>query len=371
MSFRSFLPLFLFLLVATMGCGGGSDSGGEISAAPQPVYGNATLRISQQVRAQIVPERVDTVRITGFQSGIVGGVYDARAGGVPFPPRELPLAPVYTLENVPTNVDNIMLEYLDGAQVIGMYFQEVKLVDGQVYEIIDPAIASRPPELTEFSVFAGWTPPGVNWKHPVGENPYVWTGLAPFGNYNAADHIDEIDYASESGKDFYKWDALRRFTVWEISDPTIATVYNGSAYNSSFRAGNLKGLRPGIVTLTGRFFDLTSSVKVEFVQEGSGDPEPRIRVENSSDITGIDRVNIYRAFFEGATPTYDERDVTADLIYRPSDNPGVAAWDTTPGREGYFVRGPEVGRVALWARHPKDLNWTPVVIENEAPEMNG
>ncbi len=263
MFLRSFLPLFLFLLVFTTGCGGGSDSGGEISAAPQPVYGNATLRISQQVRAQLVPDRVDTVRITGFQSGIVGGVYDARAGGIPFPARELPLAPVYTLENVPTNVDNIMLEYLDGSQVIGMYFQEVKLVDGQVYEIVDPAIATRPTELTAFSVVVGWTPPGEIWKCGIGQNWEIWTEVFAVSDFNPKDHEWTLPHEGEEG--FEVWDALKRFTVWEVSDPTIATVFNGSSFNSTYRAGNVKGLRPGIVTLTGRFFDVTASTQIEFV----------------------------------------------------------------------------------------------------------
>lgn len=351
-----------------MGCGGGSDSGGEISAAPQPVYGNATLRISQQVRTQLVPDRVDTVRITGFQSGIVGGVYDARAGGAPLPPRQLPLAPVYTLENVPTNVDNIMLEYLDGSQVIGMYFQEVKLVDGQVYEIVDPAISTRPPDLTAFTAYAGWAPPGEIWKCPLGEWDYAWTEVAPYANYNATNVLDDPSFNLENDPEFPKWDALKRFTVWEVSDPTIARVYNGSAFNSTFRAGNMKGLRPGVVTLTGRFFDLTASTQVEFVEEPAV-PNVYLTVRNEAEISGVDKISAIGRFSDGKyPPTNWDRDVVKELEYRSSDDPEIAAWDTTPGREGHYIRGNKLGRVALWVRYPGNLNWEPVPIENKASE---
>ena len=362
-------------LIFSFGCGGGgSDSISDTSGGQQsPSYGYATLRISQQVQSQIVPARVDTVRVTGFQGVFIGGVWDARGGGSPYPPREIPLAPVYTLDNVPTSVNNILIEYLDAGQVIGMYFQDVELVDGQVFEIVDPAIATRPEELTAFSVFVGWAPPGEVFKCPVGEHDFVWTEPVPFPSYDAATHLYNSDMPPWSNNpigpddaDFNIWIALRKFTVWQTSDPTIATAFNGSTFNSSYRTGNVKGHKPGLVTLTGRFFDLSASTQIQFVEVPA---YPWVSTYLHYD--GVsDRYQAEGSFWAvDPDPRNWSDDVTQDLIYRPSDDPEIAAWDTRPGRKGYLVRGTKVGKVALWARHPNQLNWTPVLIENSASEQ--
>ncbi len=358
-------------LIFSFGCGGGaSDSVGDVPAQQSSNYGYATIRISQQIRGQIVPARVDTVRITGFEGIFVGGVWDARGGGSPYPPREMSLAPTYTLENVPTNVNNILIEYLDGDVVIGMYFQDVKLTNGQVYTIVDPALVTRPEELNFFSIFTGWLPPGEIIKCHVGEQYGVGAEPVPFPSNQVAEYLYEPmpPWSNEpidpQDPEFGVYQMLRKFTVWEVSDPTIATAYNGSTFNSDFRTGAVRPKKPGRVTLTARFFDLTSTTEIEFVE-----PRPYPWVETYLNEKTSDRWEASGHFFaRDPEPREWQADVTEEVIYRLSDDPAVADWDRSPGRKGYIVRGSKPGKVALWARHPKQLNWSVIVVENATPE---
>lgn len=55
------------------------------------------------------------------------------------------------------------------------------------------------------------------------------------------------------------------------------------------------------------------------------------------------------------------------MIYRASDAPEVARWDTTTGREGYIVLGNAEGEVVLFARYPGSAAWTSILVENRFP----
>ncbi len=368
------LALFWVALLALSGCGGGGGSsvGQDVPQAAGPT-GFATLEIRQQIQAQLVPSQVDTVRITGFQSAFVEGVYDAFAGGTPYPPRELPLQPVYVLEDVPVSVDNIRIEYLDAGEVIGLYFQEVELSPGQVFEIVDPAIGTKPEDMNAFSVVAlngdvAFSPPG--------ELPTSFTGEHRGFGMEAikADSIDLYEYFTAPRDDNFPYfysDLLRRFMVWSSSNTEVATVSNGSLFNSTNQSGSVKPHSPGTVTITGQFFNLSASVDVRFIGPA---PVPEVSISrwdldppelDDWSPEGVQRIRVYGWFFDiNSSPPQWERDVTAELFYRPSDNPGVADWDPTPGREGHIVRGTQIGEVLLWVRYPTMYEWIAVPVSN-------
>ncbi len=104
-------------------------------------------------RASDDPLEIDSVRITGFKFAVIDGVFDPLGGGVTYPAQELPLSPTYTLEGVPSNTTDIRIEYLDAGQTVGLYVEEITLVPGQVFEIVDPAFVSRPEGVEDFEIF--------------------------------------------------------------------------------------------------------------------------------------------------------------------------------------------------------------------------
>ncbi len=354
------------------GCGGSSE--GPVTSVDgtgqSTPTGFANIRVSQQVRSQAVPASVDTVRVTGFQSAIINGVFDALGGGIPFPSQELPFAPTYTISNVPVAVDSIRIEYLDSGTVVGLVVVPVQLQAGQVLEINDPAFISKPSNVPSFEL--SLRPSGAfPYAAPEGELVHLYPGLndAPplrcivpmltdletqifESKFSPDDSIADVVPLSFQVSDF---------TLFQSSNPSAISVGNSGSFNSTFRSGTLSILAPGTATITATYFDIVRTITLNVV-EPSGPFEVQPNPEMIDPLT-IERFIANGRFLNsGGIPV--ERIVTTELIFRPSEKPEVAEWDLTPGREGFILRGSQPGRVILWAQHRDNPIWIPVPVIN-------
>lgn len=351
MRYKLLLICALALFVSS--CGGGSgDAVGGSQNVPAPV-GTTSIRIEQSIRAQAVPvpPSIDQVRITGSASGIVNGVLTVDGGGRPFGPQTFPVAPVYVLENVPVNVDFLSLEYLDAGVVKGLYYQKVQLVEGQTYEIKDPAIGFRPDSLTDFKVKA---------------TGYAGTTIPAGQTVDVPDISRSQVFLNPVLLDGSESDLLRRFTVYKSDNPAVATVTNGGVdFNSSDTSGNISGVSIGRTKIRAVFFDIEKEIDInvyDFATVGFG--QLVLNYEYSFDVISGDnrQPQRFRAFFDLQDPLFpgggvqDFTEVTRQVEWY-SDSPDILTFDTTPGREGYFHLSGELGVVNVSAYYPQYLLW--------------
>lgn len=367
----SVLLLSLYLVAALTGCGGGSDAAFS-GASVQPMVGTSTLVVRQSIQAKAVPASINRVVIGGFRSLIVDGVPDPFAGGETFPVREFPLSNAYTIENVPVDTTTIRIQYFEGTKLVGIFVDEVKLQENETFEIVDPSFISRP-EVDQFDLILT---DGLSFVAPPGERPVVVAGLTypilqfvvpALGDLETALFEERINSSVGLGsqQDFELSDSIRAFTVFSSTNSAVLDVKNGGVVNTSHGSGTLWPLKAGDSTITANFLGIVKSLDVRvtalhrpFVRIG----QMRNLNISTTPVT-ISRVNgiadlIYDTHIESGIDVHDE------LIYRPSDKPNVAQWDSAPGREGYIIRGSEVGRVVLWVQHPNNYIWVPVLIEN-------
>lgn len=357
--------LLAFLVLFFVGCGS-SGGGSGIETGPEPV-GTTTVTIQQQIQRQAVPvpASITQVRITGTASGIVEGILTVDGGGRPFGPVTYPIAPVYTLENVPVNVDFISLEYLDNnGAVRGLYYQKVQLVVGRTYEIIDPAITFRPDDITDFEVIgqlsSGYGAPGTVFQVPNLPGQRLLPVL-PDGTPN---------------------ELLQKFTVYHSENPEIIKVANGGVYfNSADTSGILHPQGIGRAKIKATFFDLEKTIGVETYDANSVGlgalighygfrPSLVLEVEAGALIWNNELAEqqskddrFYAAF---AVQTLDPNsglgfgqpyDVSDEVEWLSSD-PDILRFDNTSGRAGYFTLPGEQGKVLIYAHYPPFKTWT-------------
>ncbi len=366
---KYFLTLVLVCTLVGCGGGGGSEVAAGGSGTNNDPIGSATIQVRQSIQAQAVPASIDTVRVTGFRFAINGGVLNPIGGGVTLASREFPLSPLYTIEDVPTNTTAIRIEYLDGGQVVGLYVQEITLTPGQVLEIVDPAFVSVPEGVEEFELFlvGAYTtlaPPGEKIVVVGGfaaDFPVLFFAVPESPDLESIVFADSLPNTQVDGRDVT--DEIRAFTSFSSSNPSVVDVANSGLFNSTFKSGTLNVKQAGDATITASFLGLTASLDVRAVIVESPFVRPDALLR-SYDPPTVERIPTT------AEVVYPRRietnvDVSTELIFRPSDKPEVARWDTTPGREGYIIRGSQPGRVVLWAQHPNNYIWLPVPVLNQ------
>lgn len=311
--------VFAWILLLLVGCEGGGNS----DTPPSPIPSNAglsgntaTLVVRQTIESRAVPDSVDSVRITGLISGIIDGLYFIDGGGVGYGPLERPLAPEYRFRDVPVEVDSIKLEYIDGSQVVGLYYQAVALAPGGVLEIVDPAFATAEDfpavEARIESIYSATRP---------GRPPVVPVGPWGAGAFLVAPNATEPD------------PSLLAFTVWSSSDESIAVVHNGGSFHGSDFTGLVTGVRPGLATLTGRYFHLEASTTVEIIEL------PRVFLSEIilEDDQALGQFRARGLFRDGTTgQTVEDRDITEEVEWVAGD-PSVVNISNTPGQKGRYT----------------------------------
>ncbi len=355
------------------GCGGSSGGDGPVvnSGGNQVAIGTSTLVVRQTVQSKAVPASVDRVRISGYLIDIIGGVPDPFGGGETFQAREFPSMPTYTLENVRADTQTTKIEYFDADQLVGVYVEEVSLQAGQTFEIVDPAFTERP-DVTEFSMVAANS---LSYTAPPGERPIYAAGNLHFPFMQIVvpgfDDAESMLFSRrlyegylQSDEDVALSESVLAFTTFSSSDTSVVQVRNGGITNTSHRSGTLWFQRPGDATITANFLGITSTLDVRVVTPtyplvvlhhtlfSVYDPKTITRLDTTANRVDYQSEPIYGV------------DVRTELIYRPSDKPEIARWDTRPGHEGEIIRG-EAGRVVLWVQHPSTYFWVPVMVEQE------
>ena len=362
---NGYRALFLGLLFLFVGCGGGGgESPPTQDVGGQPV-GTASIVVNQTIAPRAVPASIDNVRITGFKYAIIQGVLDPTGGGETFSSRTFPLSTSYRLEDVPANTTAIRIEYLVAGQVVGLYVEDgLMLVDGAVYEINDPAVTLAP-EVDDFTLRGrAYYPTDETFQIPIADYPFQSGTVIPV----AAGAPDLESVLFEVGIFDPFTDEILALTSFTSSDPSIIEVSNSGLFNSSYRSGNLWGKKPGTATITANFFGIERSMSVEVINIRETQPKRYVDhiLYSPQEYATVKRIQARGNHIDpGAGIVENDVDFTADLFYRPSDKPNVARWDTTPGREGYIIRGNEAGRVILWARLPDNpFQWLPYPVEN-------
>ncbi len=361
------------LAFVVIGCGGSGGVGDVNSSQPELLpISTASIRIEHTTLAQgtTFPEGVDSVRITGSVSGIVGGVLTVDGGGTPYGPLLQSIAPSYLLMDVPTSVDFLRLEYLAGEQVRGLFVEPITLQPGEVYEILDPAIAARPSQVQDFEVrahgFGGQSiPPGVT--VPVARE-VPWSSIL------------RSTLAGGEQSD------LLNFVYYRSVRPEIVQVANGGlVFGSSEASGTLVGQAVGTTKVEAIFFDLVKDVEVEVydvfkVGFGTLRLQHGRPVGEGSQVQTEFQLNRFFAKFYPATwddlgaividgaPPYD----ATDLVEWYSHDPQLLEFDSSPNRKGYFHLGGFTGEVTVQAYFPQFRVWGEpytIIIDEELLEQ--
>jgi hypothetical protein len=127
--YRLILLLALFSALLA-GCGdsfGGQVSGRSNGPAPAPVPDSASIEV-KHVLARSVPSTIDTFRFSGRDANgqtVYGPDTRARAASI-------------LLTGIPLDTRTLLIEYLDGTQVVGRFETAVELQPGQTLVINDP-----------------------------------------------------------------------------------------------------------------------------------------------------------------------------------------------------------------------------------------
>lgn len=295
----------------------------------------------------------------------MAGVLTVDGGGRLFGPTIRPIAPTYTLENVPVNVDFISLEYLDSNGVVrGLYFQKAHLVVGQTYEIVDPAVTYRPESITDFEVVglltSGYGVPGTVFLVPNLPGQQLIPVL-PDGTSN---------------------ELLQKFTVYRSENPEILRVANGGSYfHGADTSGILHPQGVGKAKITATFFDLTKNIEVETYDVatvglgaliGHYGFRPSLVLEAGSrdlvwnDVLIEQQTTDERFYAAFALQTLDPNsgigyeqpyDVSDDVVWL-SSNPNILRFDHSQGKAGYFALPGEYGKVLIYVHYSPFKTWT-------------
>jgi hypothetical protein len=194
--FDRFQRWSLYLLVAFLlstsltGCGDSNNdfvaSGGGTQPGP-----TATVRL-RSVLARAVPGNVDQVRLSGFDN----------ANRLLYGPETRDKAALIDFANVPVNVSELLLEYLDGNQVVGLAQIDVSLTPGAVVTIDDPDFRDVGSGLRSLQV----TPQSATIADGTSQR---FAALATFLDGSVVD--------------------LSSAVTWSSSNPDVATVVGGLA----------------------------------------------------------------------------------------------------------------------------------------------
>jgi 6-phosphogluconolactonase (cycloisomerase 2 family) len=213
------LALVLYLSGCSGGGGGGGVFGGTGGDQAPPDAGapegpaSATIVVQQQLLPRAVPDTVTQFRFTGRTP----------SGEIVYGPELRPRAAVTTLTEVPTTATSLLIEYLQGDTVIGIYLAQVNLVAGETFSIVDP------PYLT----------------------PTLGLQLTPSAPSLAAGTRQSIQ-ATATLADSSVLD-VSSSCLWISSDPSVVTVDS---------KGEITAVSPGQASITASFDQVSSSVSV-------------------------------------------------------------------------------------------------------------
>ena len=245
--------LLLILLLIAAGCGGGGSGGGSSSTTTSraPSYGD--LVIKQTLQARMVPSDVDTVRIYGMASNFRDGILYTDGGGIVYGPVEKPKAAEYTLQQVPTSVNWIKLEYLSAGNVVALYYQEVTITPDAPYVITDPQIVQIAGEYSGITLQDGYAPNSVRPGYPM----YIaWVADRYHGVHNLDVFGIPIDPANMDTQNLFA------YANYTSSNPSVATVRNGGPVRGEGSSGAVRPLSLGQTVITANLFGMEANITV-------------------------------------------------------------------------------------------------------------
>lgn len=277
------LKVFFLILISLLlvGCGGGgSDSVTSGTASSGGSSGTVTsvgtVRI-QSILARSVPQAVTDFRVSGFDSN----------GGLLYGPVIEPKAATLELV-VPTAVVRIQLEYLIGADVVGLASIPVTVVESQTTEIANPEFQDVDTALTTLSLSHGDTSIAKGTSLQITASGALTSG-------------SQSDFTS--------------LVTWASTQPGVATVSSGGVVSS---------VSEGQTNITATFG--TTVVTVNLTVTAARITQISITPSPLSLAAGSGRRLQATATFTDGT----QQDVSATAQWS-SDTPGVAVVDATGG----------------------------------------
>ncbi len=251
--------LILSMLILA-GCSSGGGGGGEGVSVDRP-GGNTgpsetgTLIVRQTLLNRAVESEIDSVRISGYT------VLEESDDPFTFNPDVAiygpvirPKAATYTLEDVPTRVRSIRLDYLQDGSVRGVYSQTVSIQPGIPFEITDPNYLDLAGLFTRIEL-VGRT--YSNDPYPDPNEPFFVTPSNSAG-------ISVTGYSAEGGQGI----DLTSIAAVESNAPSVLDFsLSNFGPNAPLILGNA-----GRATITARFIDLRDSLEAEVFYP----PEPTL-----------------------------------------------------------------------------------------------